>query len=198
MRASEPVILSEAKDLLCFWHRKQVLRACGAPWEDSGQSGTRPVRTPSETASVRERTPSFSSTAARWYLTVCVVLRKSAAISLLLKPRATSRNTSSSRAVSAAPACATAPAHHSVGEIEVHAQLHYDFESSRSKSGAGTASARWSGGGVRGNPLFLVFPHESEQACHPERRRREGPAVRYREQKQVLRYAQDDMPGALV
>src|SRR3989454_9319695 len=33
-------------------------------------------------------------------------------------------------------------ARHGVGEIEVHAQLHYDFESSRSKSGAGTASAR--------------------------------------------------------
>ena len=30
---------------------------------------------PSETASVRERTPSFSSTAARWYLTVCVVMQ---------------------------------------------------------------------------------------------------------------------------
>ncbi len=56
-----------------------------------GQSGTRPVRTPSDTASVRERTPSFSSTAARWYLTVCVVICKSAAISLLLKPLATRR-----------------------------------------------------------------------------------------------------------
>src|SRR5206468_7911248 len=33
-------------------------------------------------------------------------------------------------------------ARHGVGEIEVHAQLHYDFEISRSKSGAGTASAR--------------------------------------------------------
>src|SRR5437879_13613464 len=33
-------------------------------------------------------------------------------------------------------------ARHGVGEIEVHAQLHYAFESSRSKSGAGTASAR--------------------------------------------------------
>src|SRR5712692_3851676 len=32
-------------------------------------------------------------------------------------------------------------ARHGVGEVEVHAQLHYDFESSRSKSGAGTASA---------------------------------------------------------
>src|SRR3989442_6014807 len=32
-------------------------------------------------------------------------------------------------------------ARHCVGEIEVHAQLHYDFESSPSKSGAGTASA---------------------------------------------------------
>src|SRR6266487_2889253 len=81
----------------------------GILWEDLGQSGTRPVRTPSDTASVRERTPSFSSTAARWYLTVCVVIRKSAAISLLLKPRATSRSTSSSRAVSAPPAWRAAP-----------------------------------------------------------------------------------------
>src|SRR5437016_6491845 len=32
-------------------------------------------------------------------------------------------------------------ARHGVGEIEVHAQLHYDCVSSRSKSGAGTASA---------------------------------------------------------
>src|SRR6266516_646471 len=32
-------------------------------------------------------------------------------------------------------------ARHGVGEIEVHAQLHYAFESSPSKSGAGTASA---------------------------------------------------------
>src|SRR6266566_6748283 len=32
-------------------------------------------------------------------------------------------------------------ARHGVGEIEVHAQLHCEFESSRSKSGAGTASA---------------------------------------------------------
>src|SRR6266550_8694790 len=32
-------------------------------------------------------------------------------------------------------------ARHGVGEIEVHAKLHYDFESSPSKSGAGTASA---------------------------------------------------------
>src|SRR6266446_9347005 len=78
-------------------------------WEGRGQSGTRPLRTPRETASVRERTPSFSSTAARWYLTVCVVIHKSAAISLLLKPRATSSSTSSSRAVSAPPVCATAP-----------------------------------------------------------------------------------------
>src|SRR5258706_3132849 len=33
-------------------------------------------------------------------------------------------------------------ARHGVGEIEVHAKLHFDFESSPSKSGAGTASAR--------------------------------------------------------
>src|SRR3989449_2068036 len=32
-------------------------------------------------------------------------------------------------------------ARNGVGEIEVHAQLHYALESSRSKSGAGTASA---------------------------------------------------------
>src|SRR3989449_1490803 len=32
-------------------------------------------------------------------------------------------------------------ARHGVGEIEVHAKLHFEFESSRSKSGAGTASA---------------------------------------------------------
>src|SRR5258705_1699114 len=32
-------------------------------------------------------------------------------------------------------------ARHGVGEVQVHAQLHYDFESSPSKSGAGTASA---------------------------------------------------------
>src|SRR5213592_325289 len=32
-------------------------------------------------------------------------------------------------------------ARHGAGEIEVHAQLHYALESSRSKSGAGTASA---------------------------------------------------------
>src|SRR6267143_2784273 len=32
-------------------------------------------------------------------------------------------------------------ARHGVGKIEVHAQLHYAFESSPSKSGAGTASA---------------------------------------------------------
>src|SRR5438874_13001486 len=32
-------------------------------------------------------------------------------------------------------------ARHRVREIEVHAKFHYDFESSRSKSGAGTASA---------------------------------------------------------
>src|SRR6266508_3764238 len=32
-------------------------------------------------------------------------------------------------------------ARHGAGEIEVHAKLHYDFESSPSKSGAGTASA---------------------------------------------------------
>src|SRR6267143_788677 len=83
--------------------------ALGQPLEDLGrQSGTRPLRIPSETASVRERTSSFSSTAARWYLTVCRVTLKSAAISLLLKPRATSRSTSSSRGVSAPP-CATAP-----------------------------------------------------------------------------------------
>src|SRR2546426_3965523 len=34
----------------------------------------------------------------------------------------------------------TAP-RHGVGEIEVHTKLHYDFDSSPSKSGAGTASA---------------------------------------------------------
>src|SRR4029077_9536952 len=34
-----------------------------------------------------------------------------------------------------------AAARHGVGEIEVHAKLHYDSKSSRSKSGAGTASA---------------------------------------------------------
>src|SRR6267154_3534277 len=86
-------------------------RLCGVAvqfGEHPGQSGTRPLRTPSATASVRERTPSFSSTAARWYLTVCVVMPRSAAISLLPSPRATSRSTSSSRAVSAPP-CATAP-----------------------------------------------------------------------------------------
>src|SRR6266516_172811 len=32
-------------------------------------------------------------------------------------------------------------ARHGVGEVEVDAKLHYDFESNRSKSGAGTASA---------------------------------------------------------
>src|SRR5256714_9201182 len=32
-------------------------------------------------------------------------------------------------------------ARHGAGEIEIHAKLHYDFESRRSKSGAGTASA---------------------------------------------------------
>src|SRR6267142_2218859 len=31
-------------------------------------------------------------------------------------------------------------ARHGIGEVEVYAQLHYDFESSPSKSGAGTAS----------------------------------------------------------
>src|SRR5437899_3344317 len=34
-----------------------------------------------------------------------------------------------------------AAARHRVGEIEVHAQLHYEFEIIRSTSGAGTASA---------------------------------------------------------
>src|SRR5437773_6389867 len=38
---------------------------------------------------------------------------------------------------------------------------------------------QWPTGCRRFTVPFLLLPHENEGACHPERRRREGPAVRY-------------------
>src|SRR5438876_6409915 len=62
-------------------------------------------------------------------------------------------------------------ARHGAGEIEVHAQLHYDFESSRSKSGAGTASAS-SETIIAATPMTLpctsaLRPPEFPGACLP-------------------------------
>src|SRR5204862_2135075 len=41
---------------------------------------------------------------------------------------------------------------------------------------------------MRSATSYLTLP-TCAPACHPERRRREGPAVRYQKGKQVLRYA---------